>query len=87
MYWLIKWQHKPTEDATREDAISANNKFPNFRLEEKPILQGGGIDKDNTLVPPLAQPTTDECNKPKIWRVYRRRHKIMLDDGNPTTGA
>ena len=45
---LIQWKNLPACDATWEDFGVIRDQFPNFHLEDKVKLLGGGIDR-----PPL----------------------------------
>ncbi|XP_071738804.1 uncharacterized protein [Rutidosis leptorrhynchoides] len=75
--WLIQWPN--TEDATWENVSDIRAQFPDFELEDKPLLQDAGIDKE--------QPTTfimkpkDNLPKPTQWKVYQRRGGMKGQDG------
>lgn len=70
--WLIQWNPSSTDDSTWEDAFSIQSQFPDFRLEDKPLLQAAGIDKQNS--PTQLQPNPYSPDKPTVWRVYKRRY-------------
>jgi len=42
--WLILWKSQPLEEATWESAVSIQEKFPSFCLEDKAASNKGGID-------------------------------------------
>ena len=43
--------------------------FPDFNLEDKVFTEEGGIDRNGD-----SQVGLNFCPKPKIWRVYERKH-------------
>ncbi|PWA74286.1 hypothetical protein CTI12_AA219250 [Artemisia annua] len=43
---LVQWQHRPLEDATREDYDLLAGQYPQFCLEDKASFQGGSTDKN-----------------------------------------
>ncbi|KAL4578162.1 hypothetical protein LXL04_014281 [Taraxacum kok-saghyz] len=72
--WLIQWDSGTTENATWEDAFHIQSQFPDFKLEDKLDSQDRGIDRDRIdESSPTNEPTTDEPNRPRVWKVYRRR--------------
>ena len=63
---LIQWQHKPIEEATWEDKLMIQRKFPTSSLEDKTVFEGGGSDRERheedkevriALEPKHCQPT------------------------------
>ena len=57
---LIRWKHLPDYEASWESAARVQDSFPEFHLEDKVAVKGGGgIDS----------------TKPIISKVYRRRNK------------
>lgn len=67
---LIQWKGKPVEEATWEEEFTMTSQFPNLRLDDKPKIQRGGIDRSSTDVMGL-----DNQNRPKVWRVYARKNR------------
>ncbi|KAL4569307.1 hypothetical protein LXL04_024943 [Taraxacum kok-saghyz] len=86
LQWLIQWEHGSTENATWEEAFHIQSQFPEFGLEDKPAVQGGGNDRENAQTIHQAHPNIDQPNGPPIWKVYTRRHKGQNLHGDPTTG-
>ena len=41
--FLIQWDGKPMEEATWEEELVFKGKFPTFSLDDKPVLDGGGV--------------------------------------------
>ncbi|MCI12599.1 hypothetical protein A2U01_0033704, partial [Trifolium medium] len=71
---LIQWQGKTVEEATWEDEIMIRSQFPKFGLEDKSIIEGGGVDRTNAAEGmPREQLIHYETSGPKPWRVYSRR--------------
>jgi len=56
---LIQWQNLPTSENSWESVAKLQEAFPDFHLEDKVSLLGGGIDK----------------RKPPITKVYTRRQR------------
>jgi hypothetical protein len=40
---LVQWEQQPTEEATWEDIVSLQQKFPSFNLEDKVDFKEEGI--------------------------------------------
>nr|GEU34120.1 Ty3/gypsy retrotransposon protein [Tanacetum cinerariifolium] len=55
----------PPDEATWEDALEIQTQFPNFRLEDKPLLPDTGIDKEQPTTF-IIQPKKDQP-KPNEW--------------------
>ena len=43
---LIQWKNKPVEEATWEEELLFKNKFPNFSLEDKTLMDGTSSDRE-----------------------------------------
>ena len=69
---LIKWQSRPREEATWEDFLTIKEQFPDFQLEDKLTLLGGGNDRDMGIEE-MGQQEVGPKERP--WRVYVRRKK------------
>ena len=69
--WLILWKDKPVEEATWEKAVDIKTQFPNFCLEDKATLSGGGIDR-NWEVEEVRE-AQEAHERPKELKVYSRR--------------
>ncbi|XP_073017750.1 uncharacterized protein [Primulina eburnea] len=85
---LVRWKGRTSEEATWEDKEDFKAQFPEFRLEDKAILEEAGHVMDpNTLGPvtcKIASPTAEETNKcrPKIVNVYVRKGKGKARERN-----
>jgi hypothetical protein len=67
---LIQWKDNSLEDVTWEDNDVMRGQFPDFNLEDKVVIEGGGIDRNADEMVGL-----DFGPKPKVWRVYHRKNK------------
>ena len=79
---LIKWHQRPRDEATWEDFTAIKCQFPEFQLEDKLAVIGGGNVRDvgSTIGQPLlSQPMGGP--KEKVWRVYVRRKKGVSSKG------
>jgi hypothetical protein len=80
---LIHWQGRPAEEATWEDEVMIRSQFPNFSLEDKANVEGGGIDRtqvaDGGL--PREQLIHSTASGPKVLKVYSRRKGIKGNSG------
>jgi hypothetical protein len=76
---LIQWKDKTIDDVTWEDDVVIRGQFPEFNLEDKVLIEEGGIDRNVDELVGL-----DEGPRPKVWRVYQRKNKkgIMGNVGN-----
>ncbi|MCI38482.1 mediator of RNA polymerase II transcription subunit 15A-like, partial [Trifolium medium] len=73
---LIHWKGQVMEEATWEDTIVIKSKFPNFCLEDKAMLNGGGIVRTPIQeVDPNESLIHHNIVGPKVWKVYSRRFK------------
>lgn len=59
---LVKWKDLPQHECTWELAANIQDNFPDFQLEDKLVLLGGGSDKTNSP-------------KPTIRNVYQRGNR------------
>jgi hypothetical protein len=66
---LVHWKGKTAEEATWEDLILFKSQFPSFNLEDKVVVEGGGIDR----IGPHEQLVNNTVRGPKEWMVYSRR--------------
>ncbi|PNX92424.1 retrotransposon-related protein [Trifolium pratense] len=68
---LVHWKGKTAEEATWEDELMIRSQFPKFALEDKVNIEGGGIDRTQTVEEePLVN---DSAIGPHTWLVYSRR--------------
>lgn len=76
---LIQWKDKSIDDVTWEDDVVIRGQFPKFNLEDKVLIEEGGIDRNADELVGI-----DEGPRPKVWRVYQRKNKkgIMGNVGN-----
>ncbi|MCH89537.1 hypothetical protein A2U01_0010436 [Trifolium medium] len=65
---LIQWNNRYVDDVTWEDNGVMRGQFPDFDLEDKVLLEEGGIDGGGE-----EQLGLDFGPKPKIWRVYEKK--------------
>nr|KYP46359.1 hypothetical protein KK1_032086 [Cajanus cajan] len=72
--WLVQWKGKTAEEATWEDEIAIRSQFPELSLEDKTVLQEGGIDRVQDVHGPLDSLAHYDNKAPK-WKVYTRRKK------------
>jgi hypothetical protein len=78
---LVQWKGQKAEEATREDAVSLKSQFPTFNLEDKVVLSGGSIVRNDDLYESenvdLGGPAESLVNHstmgPRVWKVYSRR--------------
>lgn len=47
---LVKWKQLPIEDATQENMVELEHRFPNMDFGDKVPTQGEGIDKPRCVV-------------------------------------
>jgi hypothetical protein len=74
---LVHWKGKTVEEATWEDEMMIRSQFPKFDLEDKAIVEGGGVDGTQPSAGmPRDQVIHDSAAKPRILRVYSRRGKM-----------
>jgi hypothetical protein len=66
---LVHWKGKVPEEATWEDLILFKSQFPSFNLEDKVVVEGGGIDR----IGPHDQLVNNSVKGPKQWMVYSRK--------------
>lgn len=67
--WLVQWLGETAEEATWEDSYTIQSQFPEFRLEDKPIHQLVGIDKESAIGPVII----DQPSGSNEWKVYKRK--------------
>jgi hypothetical protein len=70
---LIQWKGKSIDDVTWEDDVIIKGKFPDFNLEDKVVIEGGGIDGNGD-----SQVGLEVDNRPKVWRVYKRKRGMRI---------
>ncbi|MCH79682.1 transposon Tf2-1 polyprotein, partial [Trifolium medium] len=71
---LIQWKGQMAEEATWEDIIMMRSQFPNFCLEDKAMLNGGGIVRARIHEEgPSDSLIHHNAVGPKVWQVYSRR--------------
>jgi hypothetical protein len=74
---LVHWKGKTVEEATWEDEMMIRSQFPKFDLEDKAIVEGGGVDGTQPSAGmPRDQVIHNTAAKPRILRVYSRRGKM-----------
>ncbi|CAH9105349.1 unnamed protein product [Cuscuta europaea] len=64
---LVHWHGLPDFEDSWEDIHMIRDQFPDFQLEDKLVLQGGGIDRD---------PASLSNQNRRFGRVYSKRPKI-----------
>lgn len=68
---LIHWKHRPSTEDSWEEYDLMLTQFPHFRLEDKAVFQGEGIDM---ILSKRKQPML----------TYSRRKKPKIDEAQPT---
>lgn len=71
---LIQWKGKTTDEATWEDVIMMKSQFPTFNLEDKVLIEEGGVDRGHAVDSvPHEELAHHETRGPRTWLVYSRR--------------
>ena len=73
--WLVHWKDKPLEEATWERAEDIKLQFPQFCLEDKAIVSGGGI-VTNSQPDQGIQGMLEAHERPKVLQTYVRRKNL-----------
>ena len=78
--WLVQWNGKNVDEATWEDELTLKSQFPEMSLEDKTLLQGEGVDRNQICNGPL-EPLVHKMQKgPREWLVYSRRKKRGVEE-------
>ena len=76
----MQWKGKNVDEATWEDKLTLKSQFPELSLEDKTLLQGEGVDRNQIRNGPL-EPLVHEMQKgPREWLVYSRRKKRGVEE-------
>lgn len=73
--WLVQWEGMDIGDATWEEELLLKSQFPDFSLEDKAVVAGGGDDRSGSVSSEGEVLVNKKNVEPKIWRVYERRIK------------
>jgi hypothetical protein len=86
---LVQWKGQKAEDATWEDAVSLKSQFPTFNLEDKVVISGGSIVRNDDgpvsenvdLRGPNDALIDHGTVGPRVWKVYTRKGRKVTTAG------